>query len=129
MSTITFFRQARQDGGIRTGIDIDFDTVLARFEAGDESADPALLWYVDVRIEGAKLPRSAEAARKWLIEKGPAIRKSLLRTADETSAGMDVSEWPLQRRANIGTGVRIKIVCSATRRVEAQQIADVLRDI
>ena len=129
MSTITFFRQARQDGGIRTGIDIDRDTVLARFEAGDENADPALLWYVDVRLEGKKLPRTPEAARNLLIEKGPSIRSALLRTAEELAAGMDVSDWPLQRRATIGAGVRVNIVCSAIRRVEAHQIADVLRDI
>ena len=129
MATITFFRQARQDGGIRTGIDIDQNTGLSRFETGDENADPVLLWYVDVRIEGKKLPRTPESARKWLIEKGRSIRNALLCTAEELTAGIDVSDWPIQRHAPIGTGFRAKVVCCATRRIEAQQIADVLRDV
>jgi len=41
MPTITFFRQARNDGGVRTGIEVEGQTVLSRFE-GEEADDPAL---------------------------------------------------------------------------------------
>jgi len=62
MPTITFYRQARRDGGIRTGIEIDQNTVLMRFDRGRKESDPALLWCVDVRCSGARLPREPETA-------------------------------------------------------------------
>ena len=34
MTTINFYRQARVDGGKRTGVEIDGETVLERFESG-----------------------------------------------------------------------------------------------
>jgi hypothetical protein len=41
MSTTTFYRQARRDGGMRSGIDIDDNPAFMRFEEGrSEDFDP-----------------------------------------------------------------------------------------
>jgi len=130
MAKITFYRQARQDGGIRTGVDVDDATALERFEAGSTYDDPALLWYVDVRCQGKSLPNQAEGARKWLISNGALIRQSLKALADEVSTGMDSDVWPLRRPVlHAPRGARIELACSATRRVDGREIAAVLRDI
>ena len=40
MPNLTFYRQARIDGGIRTGIELDEDTVFEYFEEGGSEPDP-----------------------------------------------------------------------------------------
>ena len=52
---LSFYRQKRQDGGIRTAVTVDGDTVLHRFQPGEGASDPALLWYVDLRCAGRRL--------------------------------------------------------------------------
>jgi hypothetical protein len=128
MPTITFFRQARRDGGIRTGIDIDDQTVLSRFE-GAEDDDPTLLWYVDVRCAGPRLPRAAEAARQWLERNEKPIVTALEALAKRVPEGSDPSEWPLKLSKRLPNGVTVIVACSAVRRAEARELADILRDV
>jgi hypothetical protein len=130
MSTITFYRQARQDGGVRTGIEIDRNTVLARFDAGGEDADPALLWYVDVECKGKSLPSDAGGARDWLIANRKAIQSALNQLAAEVAVGIDAEAWPLHRVVpGIPGGIQVRISCSAIRRLQARDISQVLRGI
>jgi hypothetical protein len=49
--------------------------------------------------------------------------------ADELRAGIDVGSWPVQRKISGPRGVHIRVVCSAIRRMDALQVADVMRDI
>jgi hypothetical protein len=129
MHTLTFYRQARRDGGVRTGIDIDDDTVLVRFDPGREDSDPALLWYVDVRCRGTRLPRDADGARDWLLRQAKTIKGLLESLAGDVPVGADPDQWPLTKQARVSpAGVTITVACSAMRRVEAQRIAEVLRD-
>jgi hypothetical protein len=128
MPTITFFRQARRDGGVRTGIDIDGRTVLSRFQQGRREDDPALLWYVDVRCDGASLPTHVEDARQWLIRHESQIVQVLDALAEKAPDGLDPSEWPLQRSKRLN-GATITVACSAVRRIEAREMAAVLRDV
>jgi len=52
VTEIAFFINARQDGGLRTGIDVNGETIWHHFIPGPEDADPALLWWVDVTCKG-----------------------------------------------------------------------------
>lgn len=116
MAAITFFRQMRADGGVRSGIDVDGTTVLERFEQGSRSYDPALVWYVDVRCTGVPIRDEPDAVRAWFIE-----HASLITTALQDLAGRIVgvdeevqpSRWVLRRSPK---GVRIAIVACAARR-------------
>jgi hypothetical protein len=134
MPTLTFFRQARRDGGIRTGIDVDDRTVLSRFEPGRRDEDPALLWYVDVRCTGPRLPRDIDAARQWLTRHAIQVRQALeaLEALEALAAqapeGLDPSEWPVQTTQRI-PGATITVAASAVRRPEARGMAATLRDI
>src|SRR3954451_9524953 len=96
MPDLTFYRQKRVDGGVRTGIDIDGVTVCEDFEEGDEERDPALRWYVDLRCSGDSLPHDADLAREWLLEHEEMIRDGFSRYASQLAAGADRDDYPLQ---------------------------------
>ena len=128
MKTIDFYRQARVDGGERTGVEVNGETVLEQFEPGDKEEDAALLWFVDVRCAGDSLPGEAEAVREWLLEKGSIIQTRLREIANELPAGIDFSE-PISRDVpDVGRGVSIKIFCSAIRRLHARDMAKALSE-
>jgi hypothetical protein len=129
LSAISFYRQARRDGGIRTGVTIDADTVLHRYEGGGNDSDPALVWFVDLRCEGRRLPTEPEAAREWFLSHAQLIKEGLRASAEELQAGIDIGSWPLERPLTGPRGVRMRVVCSAVRRPEALDIARILQDI
>jgi hypothetical protein len=130
MNDMSWFRQKRVDGGIRTGIDVNDTYVFHRFENESDEPDPVLLWYVDVRCKGARLPKEPEEVRQWFLDHSEIIRNALSALAQELRAGMDVDIWPVQRKIP-GTprGVKMCIVCSTSLRIEALDIARVLTDI
>jgi hypothetical protein len=128
MKGINFYRQARMDGGERTGVEIDGTTVLEQFQRGGRVEDSALLWFVDVRCSGKHLPEEPEAARRWLLAKASVIQAGLLALAGELSAGIDFST-PISRDiTGFGGGVSGKIVCSAVRRLSGLKIAKALEE-
>jgi len=119
MSKLTFYVQQRVDGGRRSGIDIDGETVFGRFEAGGEEFDPALLWYVDVRCAG-DLPSEPDRARRWLLDQKELLTSALKNIGDELQVGLDSGLWPRERKVDgAPRGVDIVIVCSSLRRVAA----------
>jgi hypothetical protein len=119
----------RVDGGKRTGIEIDGEAVLERFERGNETEDSALLWFVDIQCSGDNLPNAAETAREWLLAKASIIQAGLREVANELRAGIDFSA-PISRPIpNVEKGITVKISCSAIRRLQARDIAAALDEI
>ena len=133
MRRITFFRQKRKDGGVRTGVDVGHDTVLSRFRAGAGDRDPTLIWWVDVRAEGPALPETGEEAREWFVSQKGVVQQALVSFADELSIGLDVSDSPVKRVVPPGKGngrkTTLSIVVSAVRRLDAIKLSKVLTDI
>jgi hypothetical protein len=131
MSELTFYRQKRVDGGIRTGIDLDGASICEDFEPGEAERDPALRWYVDLRCSGDGLPGDADSAREWLLEHDAMIREGFSRYAEELAAGSDQDDYPLQWSGfqALPPKVRMSIACSAIRRVDARELNHVLLDI
>jgi len=130
MRKLDFYRQAREDGGIRSGLEIDEATYFERFESGSEENDPTLKWWVDVRCRGRGLPRKPEEAKQWFLDKGALIKSGLLRLADRLEAGMDKDIYPLfSAVSGFPKGTKVTIACSTTRRMTARQIGDVLKDV
>jgi hypothetical protein len=128
MAKITFYHQKRRDGGIRTGVEINGETELGlEEEFTGKEIDPVLLWFVDLRCEGKKLPTDAEAVRAWLLEQSSVIRAGLESLAGEIRAGIDFNTFPyLWPVPGAPRGVRMMLACSAMRRTEARSIRDVL---
>lgn len=125
MAKISFFRQERYDGGVRTGIGIDDETVLHHFETGSGESDPALLWFVDLGFEGRRLPSAPEQARKWLAEHAEFIRHGLQEAADRLQVGLDHDEVSPFRCPLSGAphGVKAMLLVSGVRRLRAGELA------
>ncbi|MGD0541912.1 MAG: hypothetical protein ABSB33_10375 [Tepidisphaeraceae bacterium] len=128
MRTITFYRQKRIDGGIRTGVEVGGNTVLSTFESGGGKHDPALLWYVDVLCEGRRLPKDSEEARDWLSLQKKNVRRLLDALAKKVVAGVDAGDWPVHQQGTFH-GVKMRVSCSAVRRLEARKLTGILGDI
>jgi hypothetical protein len=132
LSGLTFYRQKRVDGGIRTGVELDQTTILERFEIEEEEHDPALLWYVDVRCKGPGVPTDPESAEQWLLSTGEIIERGLAEFADHLRpAGADKNDYPLiwSEFPEVNDGVVRTIACSAVRRIESRQLAEILDDV
>jgi len=130
MSEIAFYRQQRRDGGIRTGLALDQDTMWEHFLDGNNDSDPSLEWFVDVRIAGRRLPRSPREVQRWFLDHAGSMQEALRALADIVSVGIDANGWPFQWSAPVSpSGTKLKIVCSFTRRYPALDAARQLLDI
>jgi hypothetical protein len=133
MATLTFYRQARADGGLRTGIEIDGETLLEDYLPGGQEHDPALLWYVDLRCEGDSLPTEPEAVREWFLENARLIQSGFATCAEELKVGVDSFDQdfrPYERRiGQTPDGTVLRVCVSAVRRMDARKIAVELRRI
>lgn len=130
MPTLSFYRQQRADGGVRTGLEIDGDTVLHRFQGGKGEDDPALLWFIDIRCQGPRLPKNPEQARQWFLDYGEMIRAGLRELAEELRAGIDADAWPVRRQLpRMPSGVRVTLSCAAARRFEGLRVAVILHEL
>jgi len=131
MKKLTFYHQVRADGGKRTGIESDDETLLHHFAPGGKDHDPALLWYVDFRCEGERLPDTPDGARDWFVRNEGYFVSQLREVAsDDLSVGFDAELMPLERHlADAPDGARVNVVVSAARRLPARDIAPRLREL
>jgi len=126
---INFYVQARVDGGRRSGIEVDGETVLGRFEEGSGEFDPALLWYVDVRCKGG-LPSEPGKARNWLLAQSELLVLEFKKLGDELQVGLDAGLWPLQRKVEgAPRDAEIIIVCSSLRSVASRDFGNILKQL
>lgn len=128
MDKLNFYHQKRRDGGIRTGIELNDERVLERYEPGNPQQDSALLWFVDIRCLGKHLPSEPETARDWFLERGEIIQNALRELANELIAGID-SDWPMRKPIPTRNGVQMAIYCSAMRRLSGREISQILSDL
>jgi hypothetical protein len=129
MPTITFFRQARNDGGLRTGVDIDGETQWMEFqEPRGEEHDPALAWYVDLQVSGDGVPAAQDAARDWLLQRAATVQKILGQAAERLDLGFDPDFVPFRQNTSEG-GIQYGLLVSAARRLPGRDIAARLREL
>lgn len=128
MSKVVFYRQLRMDGGYRTGLEVDGETVYGLFEEGQTDDNPRLRWFVDLRCEGPKLPKSAPRARAWLLKNSPTIIDGFARCSQEVRAGIDPDPYtiPWADFKDVPKDVKMSIVLTAARRADAIGMAEVL---
>ena len=119
MPNLTFYRQARIDGGIRTGIELDGDTVFEHFEEGGPEPDPTLLWFVDLRCQGPGLPDDPRQARDWLIDHPDVIVTGFpVVRLNSRPGGMSTLILCLWSKfSGVPAGVDMTIACATNRRV------------
>lgn len=130
MSKLLFYRQARRDGGVRMGVELDGELLLHRFEEGTAESDPSLLWFVDVACLGVRLGFDSEALRDWLLANKEAISEAIVAFASDLEVGIDANAWPVRKEfPRAIPRVKLTISCSAVRRVDAREIATHLRQL
>jgi hypothetical protein len=131
MSKIAFFRQQRVDGAIRCGIMVDDELVFHALENENvANPDPVLLWFVGIAVEGDDLPDEPEAARHWLIERGPAISELLMKEGQSISAGIDHPSWPRVNYVPLPACERLlRIHYAAMERVAASEMGVHLQEV
>jgi hypothetical protein len=128
--SLTYYQHKRRDGGVRTGVEIDGVTALHRLQKGKREADPVLRWFVDVRCRGPKLPRDPEAARDWLLAHADTVHHALNQLAGELQGGMEPDILPLHWAVpNPPAGIKMVIVCSVTKRLDAVEASRILRNV
>jgi hypothetical protein len=128
MKHLTFFRQKRVDGSVRTGVELDELRMLESFEAGSPDEDPTLLWWIDVRCAHKTFPLDPEELRAWLLKNAPKFEKALKDYAAELGAGIDIN-WPVKHTVPGDAGVKMQIFCSAMQRVAGREIPTELAEL
>ncbi len=127
MPEFLFYHQQRVDHGLRTGLEIDAQTVMEDFIPGDQDEDPALLWYFDVRGRGADLPSDAEAVRDWLLERESDFGAVLRSASEQLRAGVDHDGWPFRISfPDVLPGLELIVTGSAIRRIDAVAMSRLL---
>lgn len=121
MKKLTFYHQKRCDGGIRTGVELDDEPMLERFEPGSPPEDSRLLWWIDVSCSQRTWPSEPEGVRTWLLGKAQDIEKGLKDLAAELRAGIDV-DWPAKHVVPGRAAMKFEILCSAMRRIDGRHI-------
>lgn len=131
MRQITFYRQGRRDGGVRTGIEVDGEPVLEHFQPGPEPGDedPVLTWFLVVDAKGPDLPADPEEARRWLRDRA-GVPGELAKFANQLRSGIDVDSPPIRLPLDFAPeGTSIRVTGSAASRSEGQRFPKIVRDI
>jgi len=124
---LSFYRQERVDGGIRTGITLGMASIFERFEIEGEEWDPSLAWSVELRCSGSSLPTGTADVKPWLLAHESQIKDAFRRFSEQLAAGSDpTGVYPLQFAdfRGLPAGVTMKIVCTALRRYDAYFLAE-----
>jgi hypothetical protein len=124
MNKFNFFRQGRADGAVRAGVSVNEVSVLQLYHPSNSESNPALLWYVDIQVEGRSLPDEPEQARAWLLEQSELIKRALKSAADELEIGLDVDVWPyVSKLRGTPAGVRGSLAVSGVRGLAEGELA------
>jgi hypothetical protein len=128
MVSVTLYQQARVDGGVRSGIEVNGVREWETFQDGGEEFDPALLWFIDVRCKSKNLPKEAEQAKAWLLASAGVIRQGLLDAADHLELGFDSDLRPYEGpEIELPEGGTMCVHVHAIRRLVARDIERELR--
>lgn len=134
MTEITFYRQKRRDGSVRSGLHATGPYDLENFEKGPEQLadDPCahvLDWFIDLQLQSPRQMDDAEAARDELLSHADEITAGLNRMVDEIGVGLD-SNRPVvwQNFPELPTGYSCRLNCSISLKYRGMPYMDLLRD-
>jgi hypothetical protein len=129
MTEISFYKQMRNDNGIRYGIMRDGDGIWVHYDAGS-GIDPGLLWFVKVEFEGEGLNVDPQAARELFITYAEPIYTLLGELIEALRQETDPMVWPVDtRQIDVASGVTLKVVCSPVRRIPVRAVLPSIIDL
>lgn len=135
MNQLFYFRNARRDGGVRIGVELNGERIFHQFTDGPDVKDitdenPALDWFFDLFFEGKSIPEEPEKVRRWLVGADEYVRSHLAALAGEFAAGIDENAFPITQEWS-DPYRRAKVSCkiSAVRSVRHDDLAKSLREL
>lgn len=130
MPSLTFFRQTRADGAIRTGVDVDGEMLFEHFEEAEGEPDPVLKWFVDLRCDGESVPARPDEVRQWLLDHGALVTQGFEGLAKRLEVGVDSDGWPVEWGIpNSPPGIRMATACSSIGAVSGRVMGKTVREM
>lgn len=126
MTEMRMFYQERADGGRRSGLYADGESVLATFVPGSDEPDPRLLWSVDLVWQVESPPRTDDEAIDWVGDHAEDARAAIAQTAEQVRAGIDPDFYPWQQECPTPGG-SVRVIVSAMRRLAGLEVGARLR--
>ena len=129
---LTFYCNAREDGGVRVGVSLGPITVHEIFRIDGDEYDPSLVWSIELRCEGETLPTEPHEVDPWLQARSTVIKAALSAYAEELRRVSERSgEYPLRWLTFPGlpASESMEFFCTAQRRVDAGFLATQLESL
>jgi hypothetical protein len=130
MSKLLIYRQKRLDGGVRTGVELNGEILAEELVAGSAERNPTLLWFVDVRGDGAGIPDDPDVLWEWLGRSSSIIKNGLESYAAGLAEGIDSDIHVVTKSdlASLPDDVYIAVACSALRRSDGRAMGRIVRE-
>ena len=120
MSRATYFVQQCADGGRRSGLVSNRETVWYEFDPVFEN--PVLIFGIDLTAEGESVPHAPEALKEWFVDAADHYRRLLIGAADRLADGGEAEEWPVVERLD-RDGTEVGVNAHATYGFGAHDLA------
>ena len=134
MTEITFYRQKRRDGSIRSGLHCSGPFDLESFEPGpadiaDDPYAPVLDWIIDLQLDVPEEPIDAESGRRILLACSEPISSQLNQKIADLGVGFDTSlPVTLTDFDQLPVGYQCRLNCSISNRFKGAAFIAILRD-
>jgi hypothetical protein len=130
MTEITFYRQQRRDGSIRSGLELNGEPQFGLIqswpsETSDDDLSMVLDWYIDLTIQSPNpIDHSdPEQTKNELLKLQASIQHGLKQLANTMGAGVDF-ESPViwSKFPELSEGFHVEMVCRASSRITSRQL-------
>jgi hypothetical protein len=130
MTEITFYRQQRRDGSIRSGLELNGEPQFGLIqswpsETSDDDLSMVLDWYIDLTIQSPNpIDHSdPEQTKNELLKLQASIQHGLNQLANSMGAGVDF-ESPViwSKFPELSEGFHVEMVCRASSRITSRQL-------
>ncbi len=130
MTEITFYRQQRRDGSIRSGLELNGEPQFGLIqswpsETSDDDLSMVLDWYIDLTIQSPNpIDHSdPEQTKNELLKLQASIQHGLNQLENSMGAGVDF-ESPViwSKFPELSEGFHVEMVCRASSRITSRQL-------
>lgn len=130
MTEITFYRQQRRDGSIRSGLELNGEPQFGLIqswplETSDDDLSMVLDWYIDLTIQSPNpIDHSdPEQTKNELLKLQTSIQHGLNQLANSMGAGVDFESPVLWSKfPELSEGFHVEMVCRASSRISSRQL-------
>ena len=127
---LIFSRGRCLDGSLFTTVALDDTDVVDRTEPGKKPPDPVIMWCIDLRFQGNRLPADPEGAFRWLREQRDVVRAGLTWLATRIPSAVSPDDWPLfMDIPDVPPGVGMSVFAHAIRPMTLAKMGSTARGL